>query len=49
MDWVGRIASDFKTAKSSGDMQDPRELQRRGEALDPGRVIGYTRFMSACF
>ena len=33
MDWLGRIASDFKTAKFSGDMQNPRELQRRAEPL----------------
>jgi hypothetical protein len=48
MDWLGRIASDVSTAKFSGDMQDPRELQRRGEPLDPGRATGYSRFVSAC-
>ena len=29
MDWLGRMASDFRTAKFSGDMQNPRALQRR--------------------
>jgi hypothetical protein len=29
MDWLGRIASDFRTARFSGDMQNPRALQRR--------------------
>jgi hypothetical protein len=32
MDALGRIVSDFKTAKFSGDMQNPREL-RAGSSL----------------
>ena len=48
MDWLGRIASDFKTAKFSGDMQNPRELQRRAEPLDPDTSRSHSKFVSAC-
>ena len=47
MDWLGRIASDFKTAKFSGDMQNPRELQRRAEPLDASRPPSHSNFVNA--
>jgi hypothetical protein len=47
MEVLGRIASDFKTAKFSGDMQNPRELQRRAEPLDASLRPGHSNFVSA--
>jgi hypothetical protein len=47
MEALGRIASDFKTAKFSGDMQNPRELQRRAEPLDASLPPGHSNFVSA--
>jgi len=47
MEALGRIASDLKTAKSSGDMQNPRELQRRIEPLDASLSPSHSRFVSA--
>ena len=48
MDGLGRMASVFRIATLSGDMQNPRELQRRAERVDRGDWAGHSKFVKSC-